>query len=53
MCFEDLEKVFDKAPRNVVEWAMGKKGILDALVIAVIELYKGAWINVKVGTYFL
>ena len=41
MCFVDLEKAFDKAPWNVVEWAMSKKGIPEALVGTVMSLYKG------------
>ena len=28
MCYVDLEKAFDRVPRNVLEWAMRKKGIL-------------------------
>ena len=27
MCFADLEKPFDRVPRNVLEWAMRKKGM--------------------------
>ena len=27
MCFVELETVFDRVPRKVVEWAMRKKGI--------------------------
>ena len=26
MCFVDMEKAFDRAPRKVMEWAMKKKG---------------------------
>ena len=48
MCFSDLEKAFD---RKVVEWAMRKKGISEALVTAVMSLYKGARTKVKVGTH--
>ena len=42
MCFVDLEKAFDRVTRTLVEWAMRKKGIPQALVGAVISLYKGA-----------
>ena len=36
----------------VVEWAMRKKGISEALVRAVMSLYKGARRKMKVGTHF-
>ena len=26
MCFVDIDKVFDKVPKKVMEWAMRKKG---------------------------
>ena len=51
MCFVDLEKAFDRVPRKDVEWAMRKKGIPETLVRAVISLYKGARIKMKVGTH--
>ena len=51
MCFVDLKKAFDRVPRNVVESSMRKKGITEALVRAVMSLYKGARIKVKVGTH--
>ena len=52
MCFVDLEKAFDRVPRKVVEWAMRKKGIPEALATAVMSLYKGARTKVKVGIHF-
>ena len=42
MCFVDVEKGFDRAPRKVLEWAMKKKGIPEVLVRSVISLYGGA-----------
>ena len=51
MCYVDLEKTFNIVQWNVVEWAMRKKGIPEALVPAVMSLYKGARPKVKVGTY--
>ena len=50
MCFVDLEKAFNKIPRKVMELAMRKKGIPEALVGAVMSLYRDANTRVKVGT---
>ena len=41
-CLVDIEKTFDRVPRNVFEWAMGKKGIPDVLVRSAMSLYEGA-----------
>ena len=40
MCFVDLEKAVISVPRNVLEWAMRKKGIPEVLVISVMCLYE-------------
>ena len=50
-CFVDHEKAFDRVPKKVVEWAMRKKGIPEALGTAVMSQYKGARTKVKVGTH--
>ena len=42
---------FGRVPRKVVEWAMRKRGIPEALVRAVMSLYKGVRTTVKVGTH--
>ncbi|XP_029190407.2 uncharacterized protein LOC114957206 [Acropora millepora] len=42
MCFIDPEKAFDRVPRWVLEWAMRKRGIPEAMVRAVISMYEGA-----------
>ena len=49
MCFVDLEKVFDRVPRRVMEWDMKKKGLPEILVKAVMSLYEGAETKVRVG----
>ena len=49
MCFVDLEKVFNRVPRRVLEWAMRKRGIPEAMVRAVTSLYEGAKTRVRVG----
>ena len=49
LCFVDLEKAFDRDPRKVLEWAMRKRGIPEAMVRAVMSLYEGAKTRVRVG----
>ena len=41
MCFVDQEKAFDGDLRKAVEWAMRRNVIPEALVRAVMRLYKG------------
>ena len=38
----DLEKTFDRVPREVIRWAMDKLGVEEWLVSAVISTYTGA-----------
>ena len=52
MCFVDIEKAFDRVPRKVLEWALRKKGIPEALVQSVMSLYEGAKIRVSVDSEF-
>ena len=40
--FVDLEKAFDRVPREVIRWAMHKLGAEEWLVSAVISMYTGA-----------
>ena len=42
MYFVDLEEVFDRVPRYVLEWALRKKGIPEIVVRSVMSLYEGA-----------
>ena len=42
MCFVDLEKAFDRVSRKVLEWAMRKKGIPEALIRSVMSLHEVA-----------
>ena len=50
MCFVDLEKVFDRVPRNVLEWALRKKGLPEVLVRSVMSLYGGVKARVRVDS---
>ena len=38
----DLEKAFDRVPREVISWAMRKLGAEEWLVSAVMSMYSGA-----------
>ena len=40
--FVDLEKAFDRVPREVISWAMRKLGVEEWLVSAVMSMYSGA-----------
>ena len=48
MCFVDLEKAFDRVPRKVLERAMRKRSIPEAMVRALMSLYEGAKTRVRV-----
>ena len=50
MCFVDLEKALDRAPRRVIKWAMQKKGLPEILVKAMKSLYVRAETKVRVGS---
>ena len=50
MCFVDLDKAIDRVPRQVLEWAMRKKGIPEVLARSVMSLYEGAKIKVRVDS---
>jgi len=40
--FVDLEKAFDRVPREVIRWAMRKLGVEEWFVSAVMSMYTGA-----------
>jgi len=40
--FVDLQKAFDRVPREVISWAMRKLGVTEWLVSAVMSMYAGA-----------
>ena len=49
MAFVDLEKTFDRVPRDVIWWAMRKLGIDKWLVRLVKSMYKDVRSRVRVG----
>ena len=50
MAFVDLEKAFDRVPRDVIWWAMQKLGINKWLVRLVQSMYKDVRSRVRVGS---
>jgi len=38
----DLDKAFDRIPREVIRWAMRKLGVEEWLVSAIMTMYTGA-----------
>jgi len=40
--FVELEKPFDRVPREVIRWAMRKVGVEEWLISAVTSMYNGA-----------
>ena len=51
--FGDMEKAFDRVPRKMMEWAMGKKGPSEVMVRTVMRLYNGAKTRVREGSAYL
>ena len=45
--FVDLEKAYDRVPREVTKWAMRKLGVEEWLVTAIMALYEEAWTVVR------
>ena len=45
--FVDLEKAFDRVPRDVIRWALRKQGVPERLINLVMALYKEAKSRVK------
>ena len=50
MAFVDLEKVFDRVPRDVIWWAMRKLGIDEWLVRLVQSMYKDERRRVRIDS---
>ena len=48
MVFVDLEKAFDRVPREVVQWAMRKLGVEEWLVRIAMKMYEDSRTAVRV-----
>jgi hypothetical protein len=48
--FVDLEKAFDRVPREVVYWSLRKKGVTEKIVRLVKSMYDGARTSVRCRT---
>ena len=57
MVFIDLEKAYDKIPRNIMWWALDKHKVLSKYVTLIKDMYNNAVTNVRTNdgntTYFL
>ena len=51
--FVDLEKAFDRVPREVISWAMRRLGVEEWLVSAVMSMYTGDMHNSTVVGWFM
>ena len=49
MAFIDLEKAFDRVPREVIWWALRKSGVEERLISVIKSMYDGATTAVKIG----
>ena len=47
--FVDLEKAFDRVPREVFYWSLRRKGISEKLVRVISSMYDGAMTTVRSG----
>ena len=47
--FVDLEKAFDRVPREVVYWSLRRKGITEKIVRIIKSMYDGAVTTVRCG----
>ena len=49
MAFVDLEKAFDRVPREVLWWALRQSGVEEWIVKVIQSMYEGVTTSVKLG----
>ena len=49
ICFIDLEKAFDRVPREILRWSMRKVGVEEWLIKVVEAMYRHAKSKVRLG----
>jgi len=37
--FVDLEKTFDRVPREVIWWTLKRKGVMESEIMIIMEMY--------------
>ena len=47
MIFIDLEKAYDKVPRDLIWWALEKKGVTKRYIEIIQDMYNGAMTTVR------
>ena len=47
MIFIDLEKAYDKVPRDLLWWALEKKGVTKRYIEMIEDMYSGAMTTVR------
>ena len=48
MVFIDLEKAYDKIPRDLIWWALEKKGVTKRYIETIQDMYSGAMTIVRI-----
>ena len=48
MVFVDLEKAFDRVPRELIWWALRRKGVMEREIMAIKEMYSDIKTSVRV-----
>jgi len=46
MVFVDLEKAFDRVPKELIWWALRRKGVMEKEIMVIMEMYK----NIETST---